>query len=42
MNYNRNVGEKEKAMSKKAGIWLISVALLALAAGPAIGQEFVE
>ena len=29
-------------MSKKAGIWLISVALLALAAGPAIGQEFVD
>jgi hypothetical protein len=42
MIYNRNVGEKEKAMSKKAGIWLISVALLALAAGPAIGQEFVD
>jgi hypothetical protein len=40
--FNRNVGEKEKAMSKKAGIWLTSVALLVLAAGPAIGQEFVD
>jgi len=29
-------------MSKKAGIWLTSVALLVLAAGPALGQEFVD
>ncbi len=29
-------------MSKKAGIWLISVALLVLAVGPALGQEFVD
>lgn len=29
-------------MSKKAGIWLTSVALLALAAGPALSQEFVD
>jgi len=42
MVYNRSVGEKEKAMSKKAGIWLTSVALLVLVAGPALGQEFVD
>ena len=29
-------------MSRKAGIWLTSVALLVLAAGPALGQEFVD
>ena len=29
-------------MSKKAGIWLTSVALLALTAGPALSQEFVD
>ena len=29
-------------MSKKAGIWLTSVALLVLAVGPALGQEFVD
>ncbi len=29
-------------MSKKAGIWLTSVALLVLTAGPVLGQEFVD
>jgi hypothetical protein len=32
----------EKVMSKKTGIWLASVALLILAAGPTLGQEFVD
>jgi hypothetical protein len=29
-------------MSKKTGFWLMSVAALVLAAGPALGQEFVD
>ena len=29
-------------MSKKAGIWLMGTAMLILAAGPVLGQEFVD